>query len=142
LIAAGEQSFDDAVVDADGATRGVSDASFIYAKLGWIANLNNLGHTAFFGEYGYFKDFVSAGSDATLVAELDGAGGAVRITGNEATVWGAGIVQKVEAADMDVYVGYRYHEAEFDLVNAAGNSVATTDLEDFHTVIMGSNINF
>lgn len=143
LIAAGEQSFDDAVVDADGAIRNVSDASFIYAKLGWIANFNSLGHTAFFGEYGYFKDFVSAGADAVLVGELDGSGGAaVRITGNEATVWGAGVVQKVEAADMDFYLGYRYHEAEFDLVNAAGASVATTGLEDFHTIIMGSNINF
>ena len=85
---------------------------------------------------------MSAGSDATLVAKLDGAGVAVCITSNEATVWGAGIVPKVEAADMDFYLGYRYHEAEFDLVNAAGNSVATAGLEDFHTVIMGSNINF
>lgn len=142
LIAAGQQSFDDPVVDADGATRSVSDASFVYTKLGWIATLNSLGHTAFFGEYGYFKDFVSAGADPVLVAELDGGGGAVRITGNKATVWGAGISQEINAANMQVYIGYRYHEADFDLVNAAGNSVATTGLEDFHTVIVGSHIDF
>jgi hypothetical protein len=143
LIAGGVQSFDNAVVDADGITRGVEDASFIYAKLGLITNLNSLGHTAFFAEYGYFQDFVSAGADAVLVGELDGSGGAaVRITGNDAQVWGGGIVQKIEAADMDIYLGYRYHEADFDLVNAAGNSVATTALEEFHSVIVGSNINF
>ncbi len=143
LIAAGVQSFDNAVVDADGATRGVEDASFIYTKLGLITNLNSLGHTAFFAEYGYFQDFVSAGADAALVAELDGSGGAaVRITGNEAQVWGAGVVQKIEAADMDIYLGYRYHEADFDLVDGAGTSVATTALEEFHSLIVGSNINF
>jgi len=143
LISAGQQSFDDSVVDADGITRNVSDAKFIYAKLGWVANLNSLGHTAFYGEYGLFEDFVSAGADAALVAQLNGAGGnAVRITGNEATVWGLGVVQHIDAAEMDIYIGYRHHEAEFDLVNGAGASVADASIDGFDTVIVGSNISF
>lgn len=143
LISAGQQSFDNAVVDSDGATRNVSDAKFIYAKLGWITNLNSFGHTAFYGEYGLFEDFVSAGADAALVAQLDGSGGnAVRITGNDATVWGLGVVQRIEAADMDLYLGYRHHEADFDLVNAAGAKVADQSIDGFDTVIVGSNINF
>ena len=143
LIAAAQQSFDNPVTDADGAVRNVEDVSFIYTKLGWITNLNALGHTAFFAEYGYFQDFVSAGADAGLVAQLDGTGGtATRITGNEADVWGGGVVQQIESADMDVYLGYRYHEADFDLVNGGGQKVTTTALEDFHTVNMGANINF
>lgn len=143
LVSAGQQSFDDPVVDADGFTRSVSDAKFIYTKLGWIATLNSFGHTAFYGEYGWFEDFVSAGADATLVAELDGSGGnAVRITGNEATVWGLGVVQHIDAAEMDIYIGYRHHEADFDLVDAAGSKVSDAAIDGFDTVIVGSNINF
>lgn len=143
LISAGQQSFDNAVVDADGFTRNVSDAKFVYAKLGWVANLNGLGHTAFFGEYGFFEDFVSAGADPALVAQLDASGGsAVRITGNEATVWGLGVVQHIDAAEMDIYIGYRHHEAEFDLVNGAGAGVNDAAIDGFDTVIVGSNISF
>lgn len=143
LISAGQQSFDNAVLDSDGITRNVSDAKFVYAKLGWIANLNSFGHTAFYGEYGLFEDFVSAGADAGLVAQLDSPGGtAVRITGNEATVWGLGVVQHIDAAEMDIYIGYRRHEAEFDLVNGAGAAVNDADIEGFDTLIVGSNISF
>lgn len=146
LIAAGQQSFDNPVVDADGIVRNVDDPRYIYAKLGWIANFFTLGHTAFYGEYGLFENFVSAGDyggPGGLVAELDASGGnAVRITGNEADVWGLGVVQRIEAADMDIYIGYRHHTAEFDLVDAAGNSVAAVGIDDFDTVIVGSNINF
>lgn len=143
LISAGRQSFDDPVRDADGLTRNVSDATFVYAKLGWVTNLNSFGHTAFYGEYGLFEDFVSAGADKGLVAQLDGAGrNAVRITGNEATVWGMGIVQHIKAAAMDVYIGYRHHEADFDLVDGIGASVAGAGLDDFETLIVGSKVAF
>lgn len=143
LIAAGRQSFDTAALDGDGVFRTPADATFIYAKLGWIANFTSLGHTAFFGEYGRFEDFASAGADVGLIQQLDSTGGAaIRLTGNEVTVWGLGVVQRVEAADMDIYVAYRHREADFDLVNAAGGAVASNNLEDLHTVLVGSDIRF
>ncbi len=143
LVAAGQQSFETAVLDNDGAVRKPADANFIYAKLGWIANFSSLGHTAFYGEYGHWKDFASAGADAALIAQLDGTGGgAIRLTGNEVTVWGLGVVQRIEAADMDIYLSYRNRDAEFDLVNGAGAAVAANGLEQLHTVLVGSDIRF
>ncbi len=143
LIAAGQQSVDTTVLDNDGLFRSPADATFIYAKLGWIANFTSLGHTAFFGEYGHFEDFVSAGADAGLIAQLDSTGGAaIRLTGNEVTVWGLGVVQRIEAADMDIYIAYRNREADFNLVNGVGSAVADNGVEDLHTVLVGSDIRF
>ncbi|MEZ5899437.1 MAG: porin [Hyphomicrobiaceae bacterium] len=142
LISFGVREFDQSVVDADGAVRTPEDAKFIYTKLGWLTTLNQLGPTGFYGEYGWFKDYVSAGADPTLVTELDASGTAVRIGGNTAQVWGAGVVQQVEAAEMQLYLGYRLHEADFDLLDAAGQGVAARGVDHFHTVIVGSKIAF
>lgn len=141
LISAGNRSFDDPVFDLDGNLRTPEDASFIYAKLGWIAKFSKLGPTAFYGEYGRFRDFVSASEDFTL-ADAGDAGAGARIAGNTALVWGFGVVQHIEAAEMQVYLGYRRHDFDFDLVNAAGNAVAGENLESFQSVVMGSKISF
>lgn len=135
LISAGNRSFDDPVLDIDGNPRTPEDASFIYAKLGWIAKLNKLGPTAFYGEYGRFHDFITAGDATDLEAAL--AGGT--ITGNSAQVWGVGVVQHIEAAEMQVYIGYRHHDFDFDVVGAP---VATPGIESFQSVVMGSKISF
>ncbi|MDX2288865.1 MAG: hypothetical protein NW217_08610 [Hyphomicrobiaceae bacterium] len=150
LVAAGNRSFDAAVADTDGALRTPDDASFIYAKLGWLAKLNGLGPTGFYGEYGRFEDFVTAGVDGEGVASLASggaqscavAGVACRVTGNTAEVWGLGMVQHIEAAEMQIYIGYRHHEADFDLVDGAGSDVAGDGLEAFQTIIAGSKIAF
>lgn len=140
LVSAGRREFDEAVADVDG-LRTPDDAKFIYTKLGWLAKLNALGPTGFYGEYGWFKDFVSAiddtdGTATDIAAQLGGD----RVTGNKAEVWGFGVVQHIEAAEMQIYAGYRLHEVEFD-VEAGGDSV-TTELDDFHTVVTGAKIAF
>lgn len=142
LVSFGVREFDEAVADADGNMRTPRDAGFIYAKLGWIAQLNALGPTAFYGEYGSFNDFVSAGGDAAIVAALDASGAAVRITGNSAEVWGAGVVQHIEGAEMQLYLGYRWHDVHFDLADGAGAAVEAQDVQGFHTLIAGSKIAF
>lgn len=150
LVAAGSRSFDTTVVDTDGALRTPADARYIYAKLGWLATLNRLGPTAFYGEYGLFDNYVSAGVDAAGVASLAVggvqscavAGVACRVVGNEAEVWGLGVVQHIEAAEMQIYIGYRHHEADFDLVDGAGAGVSGSGLESFDTIVMGSKIAF
>jgi hypothetical protein len=150
LVSAGVREFDQSVIDTDGAARTPQDAKFIYAKIGWLAKLNGLGPTAFYGEYGWFKDFVSA-LDDTVDDDGNGIGdgtdlanslGGARFTGNKAEVWGVGVVQHIEAAEMQVYIGYRLHEVDFDLVDGGGNTVAAQPIDDFHTVIMGSKIAF
>ncbi|HPG89661.1 MAG TPA: hypothetical protein PLD46_08400, partial [Hyphomicrobium sp.] len=142
LISAGSREFDESVVDADGAVRTPEDARFIYGKIGWIAKLTALGPTAFYGEYGRFKDFVSVQGDAALPVDLSVGGAATRIAGNTAEVWGAGVVQHIEAAEMQIYLGYRNHSVDFDLVDGGGAAVAGQGVENFHTVILGSKIAF
>lgn len=148
-VAAGVQEFDALADDPDGVARAPSDARFIYAKLGWLAKLNALGPTAFYAEYGRYEDFLTAGADGGVVASLaDVAGGcavagdACRVTGSELDVWGLGAVQHIEAAEMQVYLGYRRYGADVDLVDGAGNAAAAARLEDLHTLIAGSKIAF
>lgn len=147
LIAAGRQSFDEQVPDADGAWRTPANAQFIYTKLGLIAKLNSLGPTSLYGEYGHFEDFSSAGTDAGTVASLAAAGacatpGSCRLSGTESDVWGLGVVQDIDAAAMKIYVGYRYHETSIDLADGAGNNVAGAPIDNLQTLVVGSIIEF
>jgi hypothetical protein len=150
LVAAGNRSFDAAVVDADDALRTPADARYIYTKLGWLAKLNALGPTAFYGEYGRFWDYVSAGLDPAAVASLaiggvqscSVAGVACRVSGDHAEVWGVGVVQHIEEAEMQIYLGFRHHDAEFDLVDGGGARIAASGTEAFDTIVVGSKIEF
>ncbi len=141
LIAAGQRSFGEPVVDFDGRARTPNDYSYIYTKLGWISkDITTLGSTAFYGEYGRIEDFLTVGADPTTLEATPGT--AARVTSSEAEVWGIGVVQHIKAAEMQLYLGYRHHEANFSLVNNTGASVATTGLEDFDTIVAGSLIAF
>lgn len=73
----------------------------------WIS----LGKTTIFGE------FIEAETDDTGKGEI----------------WGGGIVQKVDAAAMELYAAYRHYEADLH------SGVAT---EDFQTFVAGSRIKF
>ena len=143
-IAAGERQFDALAEDADGVARTPADARFIYVKLGWIVSgLTSLGPTAFYGEYGRFRDFLTVTADPDLVASLEaGAGTAARISGSERDVWGFGVVQHIERAEMQLYIGYRHHDGDLDLRDNAGAVVPTRGLESFDTVIGGAVIAF
>jgi hypothetical protein len=142
-FAGGHREWQGTVIDADGIARTPEDTEYIYAKLGWLAKLNGLGPSAFYGEYGWFKDYVTAVLDgADIVDSLDVNDDAARIAGNEAEVWGFGVVQHIEAAEMQVYIGYRHHTVEFDLVDGAGAKVTAEPIEDFDTIIAGSKIAF
>jgi len=143
LIAAGNRSYDDPVVDLDGVLRTPKDSSYVYTKLGWIAKLNGLGPTAFYGEYGRFRDYITATdtftlADAGVIAPAPGE----RIAGNIAEVWGFGVVQHIEAAEMQIYLGYRHHDFSFDVVDGTGAPVATEGIDSFQSVVVGSKISF
>jgi hypothetical protein len=141
-FAAGNRMWDEAIVDLDNEIRTPEDTRFIYTKLGWLTKLSPLGPTAFYAEYGVFTDFICAGQDIALLAALDSTGTATRFTGSEANVWGLGVVQAIDAAEMQIYVGFRRHSASFDLVDGAGNGVAANSVEDLDTVIAGSKVAF
>jgi hypothetical protein len=57
-------------------------------------------------------------------------------------VWGLGVVQHIDNAEMQVYLGYRHHTADFDILDAGGARVNAGNIDAFDTVIAGSKIAF
>lgn len=136
LVSAGEMQFDGRPITASGGNILPSEASFLYAKIGWIANLNGLGATAFYGEYGIFENLLQ-----TLVVPAAPPGANAQVTsGSDAGIWGLGVVQHIEAADMQIYLGYRRYA--MGLEAQAGATAPVIAFENFHTVIVGSKIAF
>lgn len=147
LVAAGQQRFGSAVADADGIRRTPSDAKFVYAKLGWIANWSSIGPTSFYADYGRFQDYLTAGADAAAVSSLGvrgvcGMAGTCRIESSRSDVWGLGLVQSIDAADMEIHLGYRRQSASFGLSDTTGGAVAARGLQDAQTVVLGTFLQF
>jgi predicted porin len=92
----------------------VDDGTFYYGQLGIEKKLLPYGSTTIYGEYGVY-DGISA------VAAADGI---------ESERYGFGVVQKIDAAAMELYGQYRQY------------SFNEADLEDFTTVLIGSRIKF
>ena len=89
-----------------------NDAWFYYFKLGWQRNLNRLGKTAFYAEYGSFNQFLGRDADEEAVSALAGidedavcasARSACLVSGSNATIWGLGVVQFVNSAEMQLH---------------------------------------
>jgi len=152
-VAAGDRDFGGTVVvDPDGVSRTPDNISYIYAKLGLITKPTSLGNTNFYAEYGHYRDALSAGQGADVVAGLSlsgdpaavcaAAGEACRVVGSESNVWGIGVVQLIDAASMALHLGYRHWSSEVDLVDVNGDAVPTIGLEDFDSVLAGARISF
>jgi hypothetical protein len=60
----------------------------------------------------------------------------VAVTSSEATNWGLGVIQYVDAAAMEVFLTYKHFEGDF--TTAAG----VTNLRDLNMVILGTRISF
>ena len=71
----------------------------------------------------------ASGNDGAAFAPADAVGPAAS---NELELWGAGIVQEVDAAAMSVWVKYRHLEA----------TIPGTPTDDFQYVGVGGLINF
>ncbi len=135
----------------DGSLDKRDPASFHYLKAGWLAGLGLGGDTAFYGEWGRFADLLGGDADEEAVAALggialdgvcSGAGAACLVSDSRATIWGLGVVQHIDAADTQLYLGYRNHRAEIGLADAKGAGLGAAPTEDFDTIIAGALINF
>lgn len=131
-FAAGEREFNDEPRR--------DEATFYYVKAGIFQRFNTLGKTSFYGEFGQFNDMYFDEDGAALTSAVCGAG--CIVNGSEGKVWGVGIVQYIDAAAMQLYLGYRHHEVDFDIVDNGGNALPVLGLEDFDTVIAGGRIEF
>jgi predicted porin len=112
-FSAGNREFDDAIFN---------DQSFWYVQAGIERKWTSCGATTLYGEYGNYSDFLVN----------------VDPISSEATRWGLGINQKIDAAAMDIYAHATFWSFDEDaLAPAYGGG-----FEDLTTVVIGSRIQF
>ena len=118
--AAGQASFNDVVFDGD-------KYSYLYAKAGFLRNWFAIGQTSVYGEYYQYK-YSFGGGDGYDFLE----------TSFTSHMYGAGIVQHIDAAAMEVYLAYRFYDSPD--INFAG--VLPLEFGDYHMVQAGMRIRF
>jgi hypothetical protein len=120
-----------AFVDQDGGDS-LADATLYYVQGGIAKNWTGLGNTVLYGEWARVDDGLrgksSDGFDSNAVANGI-------IQSSEATVWGLGVVQHVDAAAMELYLSYRQFSGEH-------RSDITVEYDNFNVVMGGARIRF
>lgn len=103
--------------------------TYFYLKGGIQTNPTGLGHTVFYGEYYQMdKDIANDCNPDCWYPGVD----------TRSAMWGAGIVQHVDAAAMEVYAAYRF----YDTPNGHLFNPALADRGDFHMLQLGTRIRF
>jgi hypothetical protein len=149
-LAGGVRHFTQTRVLNDGTERTPDDASFWYVKPGLLLDIHDAGKTAFYSEFGRFRDFLGHDTDTEGVAGLAGIdegivcarGEACLVSESEATIWGFGVAQHIDSAEMQLYLGFRHYRADIDLTTAEGAAAPEVPLNEFATVISGVLIEF
>jgi hypothetical protein len=96
------------------------DTTLWYLQGGITKNWTGLGNTVLYGEYANVRNGLD--NFANTGAVLD----------SEATMWGIGIVQHIDAAAMELFLSYKQYSAD----------VAKQAPEDFNVVLGGGRIRF
>ncbi len=115
------------------------DYSYWYLQGGIRKRWSSLGETSVFGEYAKSEDALTGKSGA-------GAGGFDETTSSELHMIGGGIVQEIEAANAELYVGFRHFGNDVTGVDEAGqNDEIENEVEiynDINIVYSGMRIKF
>jgi hypothetical protein len=111
------------------------DTKLWYVQGGVARNWTGLGNTVLYAEYARVED-------GLVGSIVKGYGYYDLITGSEATVWGLGVVQHVDAAAMELFLAYRRYEAEVTSPYYYGKIDGTESLADFDVVMTGARIRF
>lgn len=136
---------------------GFKDTEQLYLKGGIRANLNPLGATVFYGEYGRGLDMFSGLVGGAVFSEVtdvcDGFAGTggnidtacgiaanVDATGSTFERFGFGVVQELDAASMALWLKYKNYSGEIDFV--ADGVGGREKLEDLHLYAFGAAIFF
>lgn len=127
----GERSSDNttAVITAAGTNR--PDFDYRYYSGGIRQKWTSLGDTSIYGEYALGTDGVTGRRE----------GGSREVTKSEIMMLGTGIVQRIDAASMELYIGIRHFEFQVEGVDSAGRFDAE-DLEDINVAYAGAKIKF
>ena len=121
------------------------DADWWQIQGGIAKNWFGIGNTVLYGEYARLNDWgAGLGAGRTFTADasgtLSGFDGITGVTSSEATVWGIGIVQNIDAAATELYLGYRNFSLELNDAAVCGG--VECNIEDFHLVTGGMRIRF
>lgn len=109
-----------------------------YGKAGIRQRWNPLGHTVLYGEYenvkgsGIFSQSAIAGVAQDILNDGGPQSGSTR---DRTQVWGAGIVQEIDAAAMSMWIKYRHLDYE-------DNNTEGTRYDNFQYVGVGALINY
>ena len=107
------------------------DPVFWHVAGGISRNFFGLGRTAVYGEYQEAKD---------MLAFTDGDANPTGIAGSKATMVGAGIVQHIDAAAMEVFLAVKQYKLDATMVDNGVSEAMKSDA--FQTVIVGTRIQF
>jgi hypothetical protein len=117
---------------------GAPNTKLWYVQGGISKNWTGLGNTVVYGEWARVDDGVNCGAGACT--KFGGNANDI-IDSSQATVWGLGIVQNIDAAAMEVFLSYRRYTAE--VTSPAGNLInGTESYNDFDVVMGGARIKF
>ncbi len=118
--------------------------TFYGVTAGIQQRFNLLGKTTIFGEY---FDHDGGANDRTIdigdaVNTAAGFANASNILASDVKVYGFGIVQKIDAAAMELYTVYRHIEGDATLLEQGTGNTANVSFEDLDVVMSGARIKF
>jgi hypothetical protein len=102
------------------------DTTLWYLQGGIAKNWTGLGNTVLYGEYARIEDGLAAAGSLGVPSPFS----------SEASMWGIGVVQHIDAAAMEVFLAYKQFGAEISL------GPASVDADDFSVVVGGARIRF
>ena len=108
-----------------------------WLQAGWEAKLNPLGKTTFYGTYSQFNMGTGVANNAiqTVAAtdQLNSLGATAYIAGTQTRSWGLGVTQAVDAAAMNLYLGYLNMQTDGQLGTANGANSTNTGTQRART---------
>jgi hypothetical protein len=126
-----------AFVNQDNDSSHRPDTRLWYVQGGVARNWTGLGNTVLYGEYARVDDGL-AGQLVKICTHCY----TDLISSSEASVWGLGVVQHIDAAAMELFLAYRRYSAEITSPTEKGEFYGTLSLDDFDVVMSGARIRF
>jgi hypothetical protein len=123
------------------------DSKAWQVQAGISKNWTGLGNTSLYGEYAKQDNWgagIGAGRDWTNTTATD-LTAVLNVTNSEMTSYGLGIVQNIDAAATELYLGWRHYSVDIDCSTncitgeGGANSLA---VEDIDVVVGGARVKF
>ena len=121
---------------SNSASGGGSDY-WLYGKVAQEWKISSLGPTVLFGEFFHGRHHGHIALDPLLSGGATEAG-----VSAETEMFGVGIMQSIEEADMQAYLAWRTYSVGGDAALGAGGAREALRLDDFQAIMAGSRINF